>query len=133
MSTPIDHATFREQIAAALAGGLSAAELAAFDAHAAACEPCAAEHAAAREAEARMTALFAGAAPVAGFEDRVIQRLRLGRERRNWMQPNWVHPAVRKAVTGVAAAVLLGGFGFVATQVIEKEQNGVAYTASGYT
>jgi len=53
-----DHAAFRESIAAALAGGLSAAEQAAFDAHRAACATCAAEYERARESEAHMTALF---------------------------------------------------------------------------
>src|SRR5262245_54172886 len=131
MSDPINHAIFREQIATALAGGLGVAEQTAFDEHAAACATCAAELAAAREAEQRMIAMFAGARPVAGFEDRVIQRLRSGAgsggmsapwHRPDWLRPSWVHPAVCRAVTGVAAAILLGGFGYVATQVIEREQ-----------
>src|SRR5437764_1356394 len=96
----IDHATFREQIAAALAGGLSAAEQTAFEAHAAECAACSAELKSAREAEDRMTALFASAGPIAGMEDRIIQSLRLrGGTTFAWRQ-NWrIHPAVSKAVT----------------------------------
>src|SRR5689334_13781738 len=99
----IDHATFREQIAAALAGGLSAAERSAFDAHAAACGACADELRRTREAEDRMTALFAGAMPVPGMEDRVIGRLRLSGSKRSWtpsmpsMPPIRLHPALAKA------------------------------------
>ena len=80
----IDHATFREQMAAALAGGLSAAEQTAFEAHAGECPACAEELRKTREAEERMTALFASALPVAGMEDRVIHRLRLSRSRPPW-------------------------------------------------
>src|SRR5262249_17454644 len=119
-SNPIDHATFREQIAAALAGGLTTEEQSAFDAHAAACEACAAELKLARDEEERMTALFASPRPMAGFEDRIIQRLRLGRESRlNW-RPNWrIHPAVGKAVAGVAAAIVLAGAGYTVTRMLD--------------
>ena len=40
--TELTHARFREQIAARLTGGLGAEEESRFDAHAAACQPCAA-------------------------------------------------------------------------------------------
>lgn len=114
----LDHAQFREQIAAALAGGLSAAERSAFDAHAATCEACAAELAANRKAEEQMTMWFATAQPVAGFEDRVIQRLRFAGSRRLPFRLPTIHPAIQKAATGVAVAVVLAGFGYVATQVV---------------
>src|SRR5882757_6390620 len=117
----LDHALFREQIAAALAGGLSAAEQSAFDAHAATCEACAAELAANRKAEEQMTMLFATAQPVSGFEDRVIQRLRLSGSQQDLFKFPTIDPAVQKAVTGVAAAVVLAGFGYVATQVVSHQ------------
>ncbi len=128
----IDHATFREQIAAALASGLSSAEQSAFDAHAAACNTCAAELNAARESEDRMTALFAPARPIPGFEDRIIHRLRLSARRRRFsFRPNWhIHPAVTKAVTGVAAAIVLAGFGYVATQMMDDGSANRMKTAS---
>src|SRR5687768_8644796 len=86
------HAAFRESIAVALTGGLSAAEQAAFDAHRAACAACATEFERARQSEDRMTALFAPALPPAGLEDRLIQRLREsapGSRRFNFARPNW--------------------------------------------
>ena len=121
----IDHATFREQIAAALAGGLSAAERSAFDAHAAACSACADELRKTREAEERMTALFAGAMPVPGMEDRVIGRLRVGGSRRRRMPslpslPSMrIHPALAKATGAVAAAIVLGAIGYSVSQVLD--------------
>src|SRR5688572_13819795 len=102
---PHNHAAFRELIAAALAGGLSAAEQTAFDAHRAACAECASEFERAKESEARMTTLFAPAVPAAGFEDRLIQHLRESVPsswRPRFTRPNWrIHPALGKAVAGV--------------------------------
>ncbi len=116
----IDHATFREQIAAALAGGLTTAEQLRFDAHAAACEACAAELASARETEKQMNALFVP--PAAGLEDRIIDRLRFAGTRRFTLpRVNFVvHPAVRKAAVGIAAAIVLAGAGFVVNEAVER-------------
>jgi autotransporter-associated beta strand protein len=123
----LDHATFREQIATALAGGLSAAERSAFDAHASACVECAEELRRAREAEDRMTALFAGAMPVPGMEDRVIGRLRLGGSgrARRWLSPLpsiRLHPALAKASGAVAAAIVLGAIGYSVSQSLDSDQ-----------
>src|SRR5687768_5764508 len=129
-----DHAAFRESIAAALAGGLSAAEQTAFDAHRAACADCAAEFERARQSEDRMTALFAPALPTAGLEDRVIQRLHRAtfsprRKLRLWGD-NWVHPAVRTAAGGVAAVIVLGGIGLAVTAILQPPLQSARRSAS---
>jgi glycine cleavage system regulatory protein len=119
-----DHAAFRESIAVALAGGLSAAEQTAFDVHRAACANCAAEFDRARESENHMTALLAPALPAPGFEDRLIQQLRENapspRSRLRLPHPTWFHPALGKAVAGVAAAIVLGGVGYAVTGLLEE-------------
>jgi autotransporter-associated beta strand protein len=116
-----EHAWFRERIAAALAGGLTQDERRRFEAHAEACAECAAERRAARELEQHMGELFAVPA-VAGVEDRIIGSLRAAAWRRHAprlplrLPRPVVHPAVRKAVAGVAAAIVLAGFGYVVSQ-----------------
>src|SRR5690349_14432020 len=104
MNTEHDHSWAREQMTAALTGGLSAEEQSRFDAHLAACETCTVEFAEIKGREADLADLFADAKPEAGFEDRMIQALRETSSPRR----NWVHPLVRRAATGVAAAILLG-------------------------
>src|SRR5439155_10563829 len=94
----------------------------AFDAHAAQCAACAEELRDTRQAEQRMTALFAGAMPVAGMEDRVIRRLRLSAGQRHWLPTIRLNPALSKATAGVAAAIVLAGMGYAVTQVIDNEQ-----------
>src|SRR5688572_2423947 len=120
---PNNHAAFRESIATALAGGLSGAEQTAFDTHRAGCADCAAEFECARQSEDRMTALFAAALPAVGFEDRVVQRLRResASPSRTFRLPrlNWIHPAVRHAATGVAAAIVLAGVGYAVSGILE--------------
>src|SRR5215211_4837398 len=74
-----------------------------------------------RELDKMMDAAFADARPDAGLEDRVIARLR-GADR--WRLPRvsalHVHPLVRRAAVGVAAAILLASAGFVATRVDDQ-------------
>jgi glycine cleavage system regulatory protein len=111
MNTEHDHTWTREQMAAALTGGLSADEQSRIEAHLAACESCAAEVAEMKVREADLADLFADAKPEAGFEDRMIRALRETSSPRR----NWVHPLVRRAATGVAAAILLGSAGYVVT------------------
>lgn len=124
----LDHAAFREQIAAALADGLTAAERSAFDTHAQSCDPCRAELEAMRQSEERMNAMFASAHPVAGLEDRIIQRLRTGAPS-PWLRRGSsirIHPAIRKVATGLAAAIVLGGFGYLATELVDKPNPRIA-------
>jgi hypothetical protein len=145
---PLTHAAFREQIAAFLTGGLDAEEQARFDAHAAACEACAAELTSAQQAEDRMTALFTSALPPMGFEDGLIQRLRLGSSRRGWnpwaplryapggaqrspgIRSMRIHPAIARATAGVAAVLALAGMGYVVNQAVEESSANRVKTAS---
>ena len=115
MERAYDHSEFRDRVGAYVLGALGGEERAAFEAHAAACTECAALLAEAAAQDASLRELFAGAAPAAGFEDRLVARLRSAR------QP-WpvLHPMVRRAATGVAAAVMLGGFGFVASRSMQN-------------
>src|SRR5688500_18326559 len=63
------------------------------------------------EIDNRMNDVFADARPGGGLEDRVIAGVRkVHLPRLN------LHPMVRRAALGVAAAVMLGGVGFAVTQ-----------------
>lgn len=108
MMSNSDHAWTREQMATVLVEGLSAEEQSRFDAHLAACATCAAEFAEMKQREADLVALFADAKPSPGFEDRLIRSLRETKPPRTW-----IHPMVRRAATGVAAALLLASAGYV--------------------
>src|SRR5207248_534741 len=44
----------------------------------------------------------------------------------------YIHPAVRKAALGVAAAVMLGGFGYLATNAVQQAESNRGKVASGY-
>src|SRR5687768_15344340 len=103
------HDEFHNLIMPYLADALTDDERAAFKAHAEQCAPCAAALAQARDTDNEMDALFAAARPDGALEDRVIGRLRSAR------RMPVVHPMVRRAAVGVAAAILLGGAGFVVT------------------
>src|SRR4051794_859196 len=115
MERAYDHADFRGHLDAYLAGGLPGAEREVFERHAAACAACAALLADAAAQDASLRDLFADARPPADLEDRLVERLRGARQ--HWPV---LHPMVRRAATGVAAAVLLAGFGYVANQAMEE-------------
>src|SRR4051812_15669244 len=62
-----------------------------------------------------LTTLFEGARPDGTLEDRLVAAFRATR-------PTLViHPMVRKAAVGVAAAILLGGAGFTVTRVEQQK------------
>jgi hypothetical protein len=108
-----DHEWFRERIAAHLAGGLNDEERVAFDAHRAACPDCAREFEAIEQTEKKMTQLFAAIAPGTNFEDQLLGRLRLSAPLLR------INPLVRRAAIAAAAAIVLGGFGYVANRQME--------------
>jgi len=105
-----DHEWAKEQIAAHLAGGLSADERARLEAHAASCAECIAELDAARRFERQMDDAFAPIRPKAGLEDRVIRVLRCA--------PSQPSRSLASRLTLAAAAVFVVGLlGFVIIQV----------------
>src|SRR6478609_4719207 len=117
------HSDFLQRLDIYVAGGLAdddnEAERRAFEAHAAGCPSCAAALSAARENDMTMINLFEGVRPDASFEDRLLGRLRdkynvRGLASRMSGRLSTVHPMIRRAATGVAAAILLAGVGFVA-------------------
>src|SRR5437868_3565599 len=110
----IEHGWFRERIAAYLAGGLPDDERAAFDAHRAACAECAREFQSIEQTEKQMTQLFSAIAPGANFEDQLLGRLRLSAPRLR------INPIVRRSAIAAAAAIVLGGFGYVANRQMER-------------
>ena len=107
-----DHAWSQEQIAASVAGGLSADEAERLAAHAGGCPECAADLAAARRLDAELTGLFAPVRPTVGVEDRVIASLR-GAKARRPLLTGWP----RRAATMAAAIILLVSFGGVIAEV----------------
>ena len=113
MNRAYDHPEFRDNVEAYLVGGLTADERGAFEAHAAACAACAAALSEGAAEDAALRELFAAARPPADMEDRIVDRLQSARRPRPML-----HPMVRRAATGVAAALMLGGFGHVATQAL---------------
>src|SRR5690349_5155164 len=116
-----DHARFRDDIGAYLAGGLDDDERRAFEAHAAACADCAATLSDAAAEERKIRDMFADAVPSSGFEDRILGRFRAGAAAaERWRMTMHLHPAVRRAAVGAAAVVMLAGFGYVASQQIDN-------------
>jgi len=112
------HSEIVEMMAAYAAGGLDGEERARVESHVAGCAGCAAAMDEAVRADGEMAGLFADARPAAGFEDRMVQGLRKRRESR-WIM---LHPAVRRAVSGLAAALVLGTVGYAATNLIESNR-----------
>jgi hypothetical protein len=108
------HATFRDNLDIYLSGSLSPDETTAFEAHATACPQCAANLATAQKSDQTMRSLFAPLAPAADFEDRLIASLRKPPTIRR------LHPMVRLAASGVAAAVVLGAVGFYGGRLVNK-------------
>src|SRR5438874_132227 len=115
MERAYEHSDFRGHLDAYLAGGLRGAEREAVEAHAAGCGACAALLADAAAQDASLRDLFVDARPPADLEDRLVERLRGARPQRPLL-----HPMVRRAATGVAAALMLGGFGYVANQAMHN-------------
>ena len=109
-----DHEWAKEQIAAHLAGGLSAEERARLEAHTASCAECIAEIDAARRFDRQMDDLFAPIRPKAGLEERVIRVLRSAPSR----QPRSL---ASRMILSAAAVVLMGVLGFVLVQVDQGE------------
>src|SRR5690348_13395686 len=116
--TENDHIWFQEQIAAYLSRGLEGDDLARFESHRDACATCAAKLQAAADADAQLHHLFKEVAPSNSFEDRLIQGLRTDRHR-TFKFPT-IHPAIRKAAVAAAAVIVLGGFGYVASEQMNR-------------
>ncbi|MBI3854819.1 MAG: zf-HC2 domain-containing protein [Planctomycetes bacterium] len=105
-----DHEWAKEQIAAHLAGGLSADERARLEAHAASCAECIAELDAARRFDRQMDDLFAPIRPKAGLEDRIIRVLRCAPSQKP-------RSLASRVILAAAAVILMGILGFVIIQV----------------
>src|SRR5947207_3037614 len=97
------HAWIQEHLATYIADGLDAAEAERLEEHVASCTQCALALDEARNADRSLTALFAGALPDAGLEDRLIHRLRGAKSRR--------FPQLRRfgRIAAAIAAVLFVG------------------------
>lgn len=109
-----DHAWAEEQIAAYLAGGLDAREAERLESHARECAACADSLADARRLDRGLLAMFAPARPGVELEDRAVARLRDVRP----ASPAFARWAVRTAAA-VAAVVVLGGFGALASTMMD--------------
>ena len=120
--TPQPDNHVEEDIPVYLTGGMSPDQRHAFESHIAACPQCAAALEEAKNLEDRMTAIFAGAQPSGGFEDRIIQKFRTSGSRAG--RP-LIHPMVRKVAGAVAAAVVLGGTGVVVTNALNGNGQGL--------
>ncbi len=129
-------------IEAFLAGGLTAAERAAFQVHVAACRACSALLEEARRADAALSLLFAAGRPDADFEEALVGRLRdaspkgMSQARRRRLRSitaatayvrrgvaaggSMVDPAVWRFARGLAAIVLLGAIGMVGSVALNS-------------
>src|SRR3954453_21120914 len=103
-SSEFEHDEFLNQMAAYLANGLSDAERAEFEAHAADCDACAQELAIARKDDRDLRSLFADQSPGEDFEDKLIENLRAEPSTR-WLMLPKIHPFVRHAAAAVAASL----------------------------
>src|SRR2546421_10124486 len=82
---------------------------------------------AAIQTDAQLANLFREIVPDGDFEDRMIDAVRQTRRLRLRI---YIPPAVRKAALGVAAAVMLGGFGYVATNAVQQAESNRVKAAS---
>src|SRR5579872_681398 len=113
------HAWFAERIAAYLTDGLDAGERTQFEMHAEQCPACAGKLAAAKAEDEALLGIFGKMGPTPGFEDRVIQKLRIAGERRKFVLGRGIrlHPRVIRAAGAAAAIIVLGGLGYGVTQM----------------
>jgi uncharacterized membrane protein len=95
-----DHIRVLEDIAAAVAGGLTPEESEQLDAHVRDCRECAAALDEARTLDRKLQAMFLPDRPGAALEERAIQTFRVAETRRR-LQSGWR----RKVAIGVAASV----------------------------
>jgi autotransporter-associated beta strand protein len=116
-----DHDWFHEHATAYAMGGLSAEERTRIESHAAACGECAAHLSAIQEMDASMNHLFASIRPTAGFEQAIIDRLDRPLRLAANLNPR-TNPLVRRAAIAAAAAIVLSGFGYVASEKINNGQ-----------
>ena len=117
MSGETEHLQVQEWLGAYVAGGLSARERAAVELHVAACEACAAQLREVANMDSAVMGIFDGVAPAAGFEDRIVKRLEGARR-----AIIFIHPAVRRAAAGIAAAVVLGAAGYFGGDAIQNNR-----------
>lgn len=110
-----DHAFVQEYVAAFLADGLPAEERERFERHVHGCAECNRLLTEQHGFEQALGTLFADAQPRAGFEDRVLRRLRTARPPRRQGMPGWA-----KLLIGAAAVVFLGALGFALNTVMEN-------------
>ena len=113
-----DHAWVHEQIAAAVAGGLTAEEWARFDAHVHSCAACFDAFAEAREADRGMQRALDSLTPLPPgerFEDRVVTAFR-----EQDMKTRF-HPLAKRAGFAIAAAVALAATGVFAQYVVHGD------------
>ena len=111
-----------DQIEAYLSDGLSPGERLAFETHAANCGVCAEALAEARRVDTELRHMFQVALPAAGFEDKIIRRLRgAAATRRPLLHRPLLHPMALRSAAAVAAAVLLCGTGVVVSSKLNGE------------
>lgn len=113
-----DHVWVQERAAAYLAGGLDAQEAERLEAHARDCPACGTVLADARRLDGGLSALFAGAHPDAGLEDRTVARLRTPASPAAWPSFN---PRAKKWAVALAAMLLLGVVGALAEAIASKD------------
>src|SRR5262245_22300409 len=105
MTDMTEHAWTQENIAAYIAGGLSALEAERLETHARDCPACALPVAATRRLDSGLTALVADVQPGPDLEDRVLHRLRTTPNRP--LLAGWV----KRTMAAAAAVVVLGTVG----------------------
>jgi hypothetical protein len=105
MTDMTEHAWTQENVAAYVAGGLSALEAERLEAHVRGCPACALTVAATRRFDTSLTALFADVQPGPDLEDRVLHRLRTTPNRP--LLAGWV----KRTMAAAAAVVVLGTVG----------------------
>jgi hypothetical protein len=113
-----EHIWFDEHAAAYLMDGLEQSDRARIESHAADCATCAAKLATIKETDQTMNTLFASMRPTANFEQAIIA----GLHRPMRLIPAQVNPLVRRAAIAAAAAIVLGGLGYVANEKINNDR-----------